>query len=368
MFWILSLISYFIPLSTEYLLKTHYINPLKDRIYIQGIPVTPDKYLRFWNFTEIKEDNGKIFFSFIEDSLKSPEVLLYSIRGDGSSEIGGFLKTPIGRIENQSALLYSNAKKDDSTRSMFLLGFKHKGNLIFDLSYGQIDGERGYAISGFFKNFFATYAHGDFNEARAGFNTGKLSAYYKLDGKIHSAIFSYSGLYLGLSYLDKLFPCFGIEKTFTFGTLQVDYGANNFYNKLENRLYGKLKLEKRDYFAGIEGKIGKEGVFFLDNSELKGKPYIAGVFGGLQKEKLQFAFYYFLSGPTKFVLRASPYFDFKKGEVALEPRAIISYDYRYEKTSGTLEVSLFLFKAVEAKFSYDFSRGPYFGIGVNLFD
>ncbi|MDI6851058.1 MAG: hypothetical protein QMD82_03870 [bacterium] len=368
MFFILSLISYFVPLTTEDFLKPELQRPINDRIYIQEIPFLPNCNLRFWNCEEFEKRSGKIDFIFIKDSLRSPEVLLYSLRGERFSEVGGFLKTPIEKIEYQSVILYSNLKIVDSSTSFLLLAFKHTGKVNFNISYAQIEGKNGYALSSSYRNLFAFYRQGEFNEAGLGFIVGNLSAYYKIDGKIHNAIFHYKGISLGLSYCEKLYPYLDVKHTLNFLTLRIGYTANNFYNRLENPIYGSIKLEKNGYFASIDAKIGKEGIYYLENGELRGGPYIAGISGGIQKEYLQLSFNYFMPSQGKLALRVSPAFEFKKGEIALEPAATIFYDHRSKILQGKIGLSLFLFKAIEARFSYDLLKGAVFGIGVNLFD
>lgn len=368
MFWILSLISYFVPLTTEDFLKPEFQKPTVDRIYIQEIPFQPNRYLRFWNYNELDNRSGKIDFIFFKDSLRLPEVLLYSVRGERSSEVGGFLKTPIEKTEHQLVILYSNLKIVDSSASFTLLAFKNTGKVNFNISYAQIEGKNGYALSFSFKNLFAFYRHGEFNEAGLGFTIKNLSAYFKLDGKIHNAIIHYKGISLGLSYCEKLYPYIDVKNTFNFITLRIGYAAQNFYNRLESPIYASVKLEKNGYFASIDGKIGKEGVYYLENGELKGGPYIAGISCGIQKEYLRLSFHYFKPSQSKLALRISPSFDLKKGEVALEPVATAFYDHRSKTLNGKIGFSLFLFKTMEARFSYDLSKGAAFGIGVNLFD
>lgn len=363
---------YFVPWQWEKIeVSPDELSPLQDRVYIHNIPVFyRNRFLNFWNFQEISKGEDRVQYFIFEDSLLAPEVLLYSIRGEGYSEAGGFVKTPVFKKENQLVLSYCNLKDNFSNPSVLLASFKGAGALDYVLSFGDFKDKKGFALGTQYRWISAYFLQGDLLEAslKLNSNNGFFLKYYR-EGEISSAILGYRFLSLGLGYADgKVSPYGKLDLQVSPLSFRLELGRRYFSDEVEERLYAAASFHKGPLYAGIEGKIGKDGVFYYDGMTIKGAPYVAGVYAGFRGYWLRCGAGYYLPSFSRVVALISPRFSFREGELILEPGAFVKFDSGERKFTGDVYLSVFLFKAVQFRFLYNLDSGMEFGAGVNLFD
>ncbi len=371
-FLFLTLNLYFVPWQWSRLeIDFSKLSPLLDRVYVYDMPLNYREHpLRFWEFEEVQRERSLVNYSMYRDSLLAPEVLLFSKNGVDHSEVGGFLRTPVFRKENQLALSYFNLKDNLGNPSIFFAGFKGAGKVNYDISFGDLAGEKQYAVKARYSWITACYSQGDILETfLEAVPVDNFSAKYHREGAIHNAILTYRFLSLGLAYNDEeLSPYAGVDMELGHFNILLNMGKKQFGDRVENRFYSSITFNKAPFYAGFEGKIGKEGVFYYDGDLIKGAPYSTGFYMGYSSKWFKGGAAYYLPSPTNLIAILSPRVCFKEGEMVLEPGVFLKVDPFERKVSGDVYFSVLLFQAVEFRFLYDIEDGAEFGVGVNLFD
>ncbi len=358
--------SFVVPLPQKYLeYKLDIFNPLNHKVYLSGIPIYKElDPLRFWNFGEFNSDSKNI--TFFNDSLLAPEVLLYSIRREVGSEVGGYVKTPISKAQNQLFITYTNFR-ELSISSNLLVGFKHDGRFRSTLAFGRYLGNNRFAFNLKYKDLTASFGMGDLKEAKLNYKIGPFSMEYSLENNIHRVLTGYKFLKAGLGYYKNgVTPYVELNPRWNNLNLSLEYGTGAFRDRVENRLKGVLEYNMEILKLGFTGKIGKEGVYIVEDT-LIGVPYSAGFYGILESKiaKLGIGYFYPKNYRSTFCLEKE--FSFKGGEVLIRPFAIIGYS-KNKGFDGEVSIPLILFKSVEMRGTYHSRDGLSFAIGVNLFD
>ncbi len=371
--FLLSLITYFVPFTIEEGPKNFLLqNPFKDRIYLNGIPVYLSNYQPlYFESKNIQQKFPYLYLGYFSDSLLKPSLSPFSIKKGEISWIGAVFKSPISKKDNQVVFLFSNKRETEFNYSQILSSLKIEGNMKAELSYANIRGKYCFSFFGNSKTIAVKIARGDFWDGELSFKPWEIIGIrLQSEGTIKHLTLTNENFAIGVDLEGKNLTPRG-ALLINRGKIHValGYGKNLFNGRIEESLHSFIWIGDPRLWLGIEGKLGKKGIFTRDSDTLISSRYAMSIIGVSQSDYVDGYVLYSYPSTKPFKLGIFKRLQFKNGELEIEPGFNLQASPIEQKLTGKFYLILTLFKAVEFRGGYEYpATGMYFGAGVNLLD